>query len=122
MASAEHNELMTRTNPGTPAGTLLRQYWQPVALTEELDGPRPLKTVGIMGQHLVLFRDEKGRLGLLDRDCPHRGADLAYGRIEDGGLRCLLHGCFQFPGLLQLRVQARPVFFPVLSRLVHPVL
>lgn len=92
MASAEHNELMTRTNPGTAAGSLLRQYWQPVALAEELDGPRPLKPVEIMGQHLVLFRDEQGRLGLLDRDCPHRGADLAYGRIEDGGLRCLLHG------------------------------
>jgi nitrite reductase/ring-hydroxylating ferredoxin subunit len=41
---------------------------------------------------MVLFRDEAGRLGLIDRDCPHRGADLAFGRLENGGLRCLFHG------------------------------
>ena len=92
MISAEQNDLITRVGAGTPAGTLLRRYWQPVALTDELAGPRPLKPVQLMGQHLVLFRDEKGALGLLDRDCPHRGADLAFGRLEDGGIRCAFHG------------------------------
>jgi phenylpropionate dioxygenase-like ring-hydroxylating dioxygenase large terminal subunit len=92
MISAEQNELMTRVGAGTPAGTLLRRYWQPVALVDELAGPRPVKPVQLMGQHFVLFRDEKGVLGLLDRDCPHRGADLAFGRLEDGGLRCPFHG------------------------------
>lgn len=92
MISAEQNDFMTQVGAGTPAGTLLRRYWQPVALSEELKGPRPLKPVQLMGQHFVLFRDESGRLGLLDRDCPHRGADLAYGRLEDGGLRCAFHG------------------------------
>jgi phenylpropionate dioxygenase-like ring-hydroxylating dioxygenase large terminal subunit len=92
MISAERNDLMTRTGPGTPAGVLLRHYWQPVALVEELAGPRPARPVQLMGQHFVLFRDEQGRLGLLDRDCPHRGADLAYGRLENGGLRCPFHG------------------------------
>jgi phenylpropionate dioxygenase-like ring-hydroxylating dioxygenase large terminal subunit len=92
MMSAEQNETMTRVGPGRPAGRLLRQYWQPVALVEELDGPRPAKAVRLLGQDFVLFRDEQRRLGLLDRDCPHRGADLAYGRLEDGGLRCPFHG------------------------------
>ncbi len=92
MISPSQNDFMTRVGPGTPAGSLLRRYWQPVALSEELAGPRPLKPVQLMGQHFVLFRDEAGRLGLLDRDCPHRGADLAYGRLEDGGLRCAFHG------------------------------
>jgi len=92
MITAEQNDFMTRVGPGTPAGGLLRRYWQPVALAEELQGPRPLKPVQLMGQHFVLFRDETGRLGLLDRDCPHRGADLAYGRLESGGLRCAFHG------------------------------
>lgn len=92
MISAEQNDFMTRVGRGTPAGNLLRKYWQPVALSEELRGPRPLKPVQLMGQHFVLFRDETGRLGLLDRDCPHRGADLAYGRLENGGLRCAFHG------------------------------
>ncbi len=92
MISAEQNELMTRTGADSPAGRLLRRYWQPVALVDELEGKRPLKAVKVLGQDLVLFRDEDGRYGLLDRDCPHRGADLAYGRIEDGGLRCAFHG------------------------------
>jgi nitrite reductase/ring-hydroxylating ferredoxin subunit len=92
MTTAQQNELMTRVGRGTPAGQLLRRYWQPVALAEELQGPRPLKPVQLMGQHFVLFRDESGRLGLLDRDCPHRGADLAFGRLENGGLRCAFHG------------------------------
>jgi phenylpropionate dioxygenase-like ring-hydroxylating dioxygenase large terminal subunit len=37
-------------------------------------------------------RDEQGRIGLLDLHCSHRGTDLSYGRIEDGGLRCVYHG------------------------------
>ena len=34
MISAAQNELITRIGAGTPAGSLLRQYWQPVALAE----------------------------------------------------------------------------------------
>ena len=89
---AEQNELITRIGLGTPAGAVLRSFWQPVALTEELAGPRPTKAVRLLGQDLVLFRDEAGRYGLLDRDCPHRGADLSFGRLENGGLRCAFHG------------------------------
>ena len=77
MISAEQNELMTRIGPATPAGKLLRRYWQPVALADELQGPRPAKAVRLLGEELVLFRDERGRYGLLERHCPHRGADLA---------------------------------------------
>ena len=89
---AEQNQLITRIGPGTPAGGVLRSFWQPVALTEELAGSRPCKAVRLLGQDLVLFRDEAGRYGLLDRDCPHRGADLSFGRLESGGLRCAFHG------------------------------
>ncbi len=92
MLSEEHNRLLTRVEGAAPAGKLLSSYWQPAALVEELDGPRPLKALRLMGRDLVLFRDEAGRLGLIDRDCPHRNADLAYGRLEDGGIRCPFHG------------------------------
>jgi len=71
---------------------VLRQYWQPAALTEELRGPRPVVPVTLLGERLVLFVDDDGRLGLLGRHCPHRGVDLAFGRLEDGGLRCPFHG------------------------------
>ncbi|MFX8715951.1 Rieske 2Fe-2S domain-containing protein, partial [Acinetobacter baumannii] len=76
------NDHITRIGPGTPAGKLMRQYWQPVALTVELEGRRPVKAVRLLGQDFVVFRDEEGRYGMLDRDCPHRGADLAFGRLE----------------------------------------
>ncbi len=92
MLTQEQNDFITRVGPGAPAGQLLRRYWQPVALADELDGPRPVRPVKLMGQNFVLFRDENGELGFIDRDCAHRGADLAYGRIEDGGLRCPFHG------------------------------
>jgi nitrite reductase/ring-hydroxylating ferredoxin subunit len=91
MISAEQNELMTRIAPGTPAGALLRNYWQPVALVDELQGNRPVKAVRLLGEDLVLFKNQD-QYGLLERHCPHRGADLAYGRLEDGGLRCSFHG------------------------------
>src|ERR1700730_15650753 len=92
MLSAEQNDRITRTGPGTVAGTLLRRYWQPVALVDELNGNRPVKAVRLFGEDLVAFRDGKGRYGLIGRHCPHRGTDLAFGRIEDGGLRCAFHG------------------------------
>lgn len=92
MISAEQNERLTRVGPGTPGGRVLRHYWQPIALVDELEGKRPVRPVRALGQDFVLFRDEQGRIGLLDRDCPHRNADLAFGRLEDGGLRCPFHG------------------------------
>ncbi len=93
MLTAGKNKLITQTGPGTPCGALMRRYWQPAALTEELDIPRPVKRIRLLGEDLVLFRDpSSGRFGLLDRHCAHRGADLAFARCEDGGLRCPFHG------------------------------
>ncbi len=92
MLSVEQNDLITRIGPGTPAGTLMRRYWQPAALVDELAGNRPVKPVRLLGESLVLFRDAQGRYGLMERACPHRGTDLAFGRLENGGLRCAFHG------------------------------
>ena len=92
MISQKLNDTLTLTTPGTPAGAVLRCYWQPAALTEELNGERPVVPVRLMGEDLVLFRDQQGELGLIDRHCPHRGADLCFGRLEDNGLRCPFHG------------------------------
>lgn len=89
---AAQNERLTRTGPGTDAGRLMRRYWQPAALSRELEGERPVVPVKLLGESLVLFRDQSGALGLIERHCAHRGADLCYGRLEDGGLRCPFHG------------------------------
>ena len=109
MMSVEQNDLMTKTGQGAPAGAMLRRYWQPAALAEELQGDRPIKAVRLLGQDFVLFRDESGVLGMIDRDCPHRGADLAFGRIEDGGLRCLFHGWLFSTAGKCLETPAEPV-------------
>ena len=92
MMSQEANDLITRTGRKDPCGKLMRMYWQPAALVDELQGPRPVRPVKLLGENLVLFRDEEGRYGLIDRHCAHRGADLAFGRLENGGLRCAFHG------------------------------
>jgi len=89
MMSQEQNDLITRTGPKEPAGKLMRMYWQPAALVDELQGPRPVKAIKLLGENLVLFRDQQGRYGLIERHCAHRGADLAFGRLENGGLRRL---------------------------------
>src|SRR5207247_10054863 len=93
MLSESDNELLTRVGPGTPMGELLRRFWQPVLMAEELPEPdcAPVK-VRLLGEDLVAFRDTDGRLGLIDGRCAHRQAHLYYGRNEECGLRCVYHG------------------------------
>jgi len=90
--SQEENELLTQVGPGTPCGQLLRSYWQPASLSEELPPGGPAIPLRLMGEDLVMFRDQRGEIGLLGLHCSHRGTDLSYGRSEDGGLRCIYHG------------------------------
>jgi phenylpropionate dioxygenase-like ring-hydroxylating dioxygenase large terminal subunit len=93
MLSAEENELLTQIRPGTPMGAMMRRYWLPALLSEELPEPdgAPVR-VRLMGEQLVAFRDTAGRVGLLAERCPHRQASLALARNEEGGLRCIYHG------------------------------
>ncbi|MCC6434005.1 MAG: Rieske 2Fe-2S domain-containing protein [Acidimicrobiales bacterium] len=105
---AADNRLLTESGPGTPGGTVLRSYWQPAALTEELAGERPVVPVTLLGEELVLFRNELGELGLVKRACPHRGVDLSFGRLEDGGLRCPFHGWLFAPDGRCLETPAEP--------------
>ena len=76
MLTREENEMLTRVGPGTPAGELLRRYWHPVGVASELTAENPTQIVRILGETLVLFRDKKGRIGLLDDRCSHRSSDF----------------------------------------------
>ena len=90
---ARDNELLTRTGPGTPMGTLFRRFWIPALLSEEVNEKDcPPMRVTLLGEELVAFRDSAGRVGLLNARCPHRCAELFFGRNEEGGLRCAYHG------------------------------
>ena len=92
MLSREENAYLTQVGPGTPAGELLRRYWHPVAVAGELTDEKPIKAVRILGENLAVFRDTKGRFGLVAERCPHRSASLAYGRVDAEGIRCPYHG------------------------------
>ncbi len=93
MLSKAENELLTRVGPGTPMGNLLRTFWLPFALSTELPGAdsNPVR-VRLLGEDLIAFRDSNGAVGLLQNNCPHRGASLFFGRNEEAGLRCVYHG------------------------------
>ncbi len=92
MFTAEQNEVLTRVGPGTPMGDLFRSFWIPFLLSSELDVDGPPKRVTLLGENLVAYRDTQNRVGLLDRHCAHRRADLFFGRNEECGLRCTYHG------------------------------
>jgi phthalate 4,5-dioxygenase oxygenase subunit len=92
MLSQEENELLCRVEGAAPMGQMLRRYWLPALKSEELEAGGAPKRVRLLGENLVAFRDSAGRVGLLDENCPHRGASLVLARNEDCGLRCLYHG------------------------------
>ncbi|MFL9984851.1 Rieske 2Fe-2S domain-containing protein [Paraburkholderia sediminicola] len=93
MLSHKDNEILCRVGPGTPGGTLMRRYWHPVCASAQLPEPdcAPLR-VRLLGEDYVAFRDTEGKVGFLEELCMHRGASLALGRVEEGGIRCLYHG------------------------------
>ena len=93
MLTKAQNETLTRTGPGTAMGALFRRFWMPVLLSRELPEPDgPPVQVTVLGEPLIAFRDSAGRVGLVEPRCPHRGANLFFGRNEAGGLRCAYHG------------------------------
>src|SRR5262245_25208647 len=92
MLSAADTELLVRTAPGTAMGEYFRRFWQPVALARELEPDGAPLRVRVMGEDFVAFRNTKGRVGLVEPRCAHRGAELFFGRNEECGLRCVYHG------------------------------
>src|SRR5438477_10253230 len=77
MLCKEENELLAGVGPGTQMGEMLRRYWLPACLSEEIPGPDcdPVR-VRLLGEDLVAYRDTQGRVGLVQELCAHRGASL----------------------------------------------
>ena len=108
MLTRVENETLTRTGAGTPMGSVFRSYWMPALLSRELaerDGAP--KRVKLLGEDFVAFRDSEGHVGIVEPHCPHRGANLFFGRNEACGIRCVYHGwkfdvhgrCLEMPTL-----------------------
>src|SRR5690349_14321813 len=97
MTAAAENEALTRVGPGTPMGELLRRYWWPVGIAEDLQ--RKPTFVRLLGEDLVLYRDWGGRPGVLAALCSHRRANLCFGTVGHDGLRCRYPGwCYDTEG------------------------
>jgi 5,5'-dehydrodivanillate O-demethylase oxygenase subunit len=91
MMTAEQNAELTQVGPGTPMGGVLRHYWYPVCFTRELD-EFPVKKARLLGENWAVFKTKLGGYGIVAERCPHRGASLVYGIVDDDGLRCGYHG------------------------------
>ena len=111
------DEELTRVGPGTPCGEYLRRFWQPIIRSSELtDLPQRLR---ILGEDLVVFRDKRGAIGLLELYCPHRGASLEFGLIGEKGIRCCYHGwLFDVDGTI-LETPGEPADSTLKERLFH---
>lgn len=64
--------------------------WYVGAWSNELSD-RPLGRV-ICGRRVVFFRDRAGQAQATAATCPHRGADLANGRVTEDSIECPFHG------------------------------
>ena len=91
--SPEENDLLCRVEGEAPMGQIMRRHWIAACLSEEVAEPdgTPIRA-RLLGENLVVFRDSKGRVGVLDEYCSHRRASLVFARNEECGLRCLYHG------------------------------
>jgi phthalate 4,5-dioxygenase oxygenase subunit len=92
MLTEEQNQALTRTGPGTPMGDAFRCYWMPALLSRELSVDGPPMRIKLLGEDFIAFRDSESRVGIVEPRCPHRGANLFFGRNEECGLRCAYHG------------------------------
>lgn len=116
MLKTEDNEMLVRVGPKTPMGDLMRMYWLPFLLSDDVPADGQPYRVRLLGEDLVAFRDSEGRVGLVDQACPHRGAPMIFARNEEGGLRCVYHGWkFSVDGHCH-EMPAEPANTPMLNR------
>lgn len=117
MLTHEENETLVRVGPGTPMGTLMRQYWLPFLSASDVTKEGQPHRVRLLGEDLVAFRDGDGKVGLMDHACPHRGAPMVFGRNQDQGLTCIYHGWkFDVTGQCQ-DMPAEPADSPMCKRM-----
>ncbi len=91
METAEGNQFLTQVGKGTPMGELMRRYWHPICAAADMEG-KWTKSVRLLGESLVLFRNRQGELGLIAEQCPHRRASFLHGIPTADGIRCPYHG------------------------------
>ena len=92
MLPKDKNDILCRVEGKAPMGQMMRNYWLAACTSADLVAGGAPKRVKLLGEDLVAFRSPDGALGLIDENCPHRGASMFLAHNEDCGLRCLYHG------------------------------
>jgi phthalate 4,5-dioxygenase len=92
MLSKEDNELVSRVGPDAPMGRFMRRFWVPAMRSQGLEAGGDPRKLRLLGEDLVAFRGDDGRVGVLDERCPHRGVSLTLARNADCALTCIFHG------------------------------
>jgi 5,5'-dehydrodivanillate O-demethylase oxygenase subunit len=82
---------VTGVGPGTPAGRVLRQAWQPVGVSADL-APGQARPLRLLGEDFTLYRGQSGTPFVVGARCAHRYTWLQTGWVEDDCLRCFYHG------------------------------
>jgi 5,5'-dehydrodivanillate O-demethylase len=82
---------LATTQPGTPGGVFMRQFWHAVYRSEDLPAGQA-KPIRIMGENYALYRGASGKAQVIDYRCPHRHAPMHLGWVEDDDIRCVYHG------------------------------
>jgi phenylpropionate dioxygenase-like ring-hydroxylating dioxygenase large terminal subunit len=101
----------------------LRNCWYVAAWDYELIDGRLLART-LLGEHVLLYRGESGKVVAMGNRCPHRGALLSQGRLEGDAVRCMYHGlkfetsgrCVQIPGQELIPPKMRVRTYPVEER------
>jgi 5,5'-dehydrodivanillate O-demethylase len=86
-----HHVDFEHTGPDTPAGKLLRRYWQPVFVSRELKIAHPVP-IRLLSEEFTIYRGEDGIVRAVEARCPHRGLHLSVGKVEGSSIRCRYHG------------------------------
>ena len=88
-----------------------QSHWHPVTQSSAVSG----QPVGItlLGQAVVVWRDQQGVIHAWADQCPHRGARFSLGRVTGDTLECAYHGW-------QFNSQGRCVHVPALPSFKPP--
>ena len=82
---------LATTKAGTPGGIFMRQFWIAVYDSDDLPAGRAMP-IRIMGEDYTIYRGQSGRPQVVANRCPHRGAQMFLGWVEDDDIRCVYHG------------------------------
>ena len=82
---------LTTTRPGTPGGIFMRQFWHAIGPSEDLQ-PGRARPLRIMSEDYTVYRGTTGTAHVIAQRCPHRGAPMHLGWVEEDDIRCVYHG------------------------------